>query len=51
MIYHEKTSLHFPSDKLSAIYIGVCDLGETRRLGEDNPSPYGYATEKETTTQ
>jgi hypothetical protein len=29
----------------------VCDLGETRRLGENNPSPYGYAIEKETTTQ
>jgi hypothetical protein len=43
--------LHFPSNKLSAVYIGVCDLGETKKLGANNPSPYGYATEKDTATQ
>ncbi len=36
--------LHFPLDNLLALYIGVCDWGEARKLGEDNPSPYGFVT-------
>jgi hypothetical protein len=43
--------LQFPLDNLLTIYIGVCDWGEARRLGEDKPSPYGFVTKEETTTQ
>jgi hypothetical protein len=43
--------LHFPPNNLLVIYIIVCDWGEGKRLGEDNPSPYGFATKKETPTQ
>jgi hypothetical protein len=43
--------LHFPPDNLSTIYIGVCGCRETRKLGEDNPSPYGFVTKEETPTQ
>jgi hypothetical protein len=38
--------LHFPPYNLSIIYIGVCDLGEARKLGEDNSSPHGFATKE-----
>jgi hypothetical protein len=47
----EDIMLCFLANKLSNVYIGVCDWGEMRKLGEDNPSPYGYATKKDTTTQ
>ncbi len=43
--------LHFPPDNLSVIYIGVCDWGEVGRLGEDNPSPYGFVTKEKSATQ
>jgi hypothetical protein len=43
--------LHFPPDNLLAIYIIVCDWGDGKRLGEDNPSPYGFAKKKEIPTQ
>jgi hypothetical protein len=42
---------HFPPNNLSVVCIGVCDWGEVGRLGEDNPSPHGFAIEKKTTTQ
>jgi len=38
--------LHFPLDNLSIIYICVCDLGEVKKLGEDNSSPHGFATKE-----
>jgi hypothetical protein len=43
--------LHFPPNNLSGIYIGVGDWGEARKLGEDNPFPYGFVTKEETPTQ
>ncbi len=43
--------LHFLLDNLSNVYIGVCDWGEAGRVGEHNPSPYGYAIEEETAIQ
>jgi hypothetical protein len=43
--------LHFPPYNLLVVYIGVCDWGEARKLGEDNPSPYGFVTKEETPTQ
>ncbi|KAG0595207.1 hypothetical protein M758_UG149200 [Ceratodon purpureus] len=36
--------LHFPEDKVSEVYIGVCDWGLASRVCETTPSRYGYPT-------
>jgi serine/threonine protein kinase len=36
--------LHFPSDKVDEVYIGVCDWGMASRTFEDTPSNFGYQT-------
>ncbi|KAG0572431.1 hypothetical protein KC19_VG094700 [Ceratodon purpureus] len=36
--------LHFPEDKVSEVYIGVCDWSLASRVCETTPSRYGYPT-------
>ncbi len=41
--------LHFLTDKLNVVYIGVCNWGEARCLQVVMPSLYGFAKEKDAT--
>jgi hypothetical protein len=43
--------LHFLLDNFLLVYISVCDWGEVGRLGEDNPSPYGFVVKEEIKNQ
>ncbi len=41
--------LHFPTNKLNVVYIGVCDWGEFECLQNMTPSLYGFAKEQDAT--
>jgi len=41
--------LHFPTNKLNVVYIGVCDWGEVECLQNMTPSLYGFAKEQDAT--